>query len=97
MTDLPPPTNPLETVDAASLVLLFDMDPATIERPQLDSLIGELRRRADASKAEAARKEAAPKATAKRKKAGTNPVLSPADAALADKPIEEITLDDLDI
>lgn len=96
MTDTPP-TNPLETVNPAALTALFDMDPATIERPQLDAVIAELRRRADASASEAARKEAAPKATtAKRKKAGSSPV-TPAEAAIADKPVAELTLDDLEL
>lgn len=97
MGDIPQtaePKNPIEAVDAASLVALFDQDPATIPEGSLDLMIAELRRRADVHKAEAALAAAKPKAE-KKPRAGGVRLTSPAQAALADKPPTELSLDDL--
>lgn len=91
MTDTPPLINPIESADPAALVALFDADPTTIPDASLDALIGEYRRRADVAKAEAAAAQAAPKTP--RKKAARDPGLT--TAAVADKPVAELTVDDL--
>lgn len=98
MTDLPTPeelVSPLATVDPASLALLFEEDPALISNQSLDAMIGELRRRADAHQAEVAREQAAPKTKARKPKAGSSPVTDLSSAITADKPVSELTVDDL--
>lgn len=100
MTDLPsvpspaPAINPIELTDPASLTLLFEMDPSTVERPAIDAVIRELRLRADSNRAAVAAAQAAPKTPKKVGKAGTNQV-SLAAAAISDKPIADLALDDL--
>lgn len=97
MTDTPTPAepkNPIEAVDAASLVALFDEDPDTIPEGSLDLMIIEMRRRADVHKAEAALAAAKPKAE-KKPRAGQAKLASPEQAAIADKPAKELSLDDL--
>lgn len=86
--------NPIEAVDAASLVALFDEDPDTIPEGSLDLMIMEMRRRADVNKAEAALAAAKPKAE-KKPRAGQAKLASPEQAAIADKPAKELSLDDL--
>lgn len=96
MSDLPVVSNvealsPLDLVNPDSITALFDKDPTEVSEAQLTQLIVELRRRADVNAATAAAKEAAPKTKAPRVKAPNTPALQ----ALADKPIEEVTVDDL--
>jgi len=100
MTDLPAPApgapiNPIELTDPAALTRLFEVDPSTVPRPAIDAIIRELRLRADSNKAEVARQAATPKAARKATgKAGTNKVTL-AEAAVSDKPIADLALDDL--
>lgn len=89
------PVSPLTTVDPASLALLFDEDPHLLPNQSLDAMIGELRRRADAHLAEVAREQAAPKTKARRPRAGSTPVTDLSTAIAADKPVSELTVDDL--
>lgn len=84
--------NPIESTDPAALVALFDADPSTIPAADLDRLIAEYRRRADVNKAEAAAAAAAPKPTRKTK---VTRETTPEAQALADKPIGEVSVDDL--
>lgn len=91
---------PLADVDPNSVTLLFERDPLLLkdEPGQLDRLVAEFRRRADVAAAEEAAKEAAPKEKAKGKRGprtGTGQLIDLAVAALADKPVEELTIDDL--
>lgn len=90
---LDPSDTPLATVDIDAITALFDADPVTHTDADLNRLIGELRRRADVAAAERAKAEAEPKTKRPSKKRGV--AVSPEAAALADKPIEELTLSDL--
>lgn len=86
MTD----TSPLSTSSPNFLTHLFEADPTSITDDQLLTLITELRRR----RSEFTAKEAADKLKTKtpRAKAGTVPA---AVAAALDKPVGEVSLDDL--
>lgn len=90
MTDAPL----LSNVDPNSITAIVDNDPYLLGAPDLDRLIAELRRRADVNASEAAAAEAAPKTTAGRRRKA-NPLIDAAMAALADKPVSELSLDDL--
>lgn len=81
--------NPLLATNIDSVTALFDRDPLTLTDAELDRLIGELRSRADAHKAELARKEAAPKAS--RTKTVTSS--DPAAQALRDTPVDQLDFD----
>lgn len=95
---------PILNVEPDSITALFDRDPALFAGPdgnpspdgsrELDRLIAEYRRRADVNAAEAAAAEAAPK-TASGRKRKPDALVDAAMAALADKPISELSLDDL--
>lgn len=105
MTDTPP-TTPLLDVEPNSITMLFDSDPAIFTAPdgtptpdgavQLDRIIAEFRRRADTQAAALAAEAAAPK-TASGRKRKADPLIDAAMAAIADKPIEELSLDDLGV
>lgn len=100
MTDQPP----ILDVEPDSITALFDRDPALFLDPngqlsldgskELDRLIAEFRRRADVNAAELAAAEAAPK-TASGRARKPNALVDAAVAAIADKPVSELTLDDL--
>jgi hypothetical protein len=89
MTDLPP--SPLEGVSPDALTVLFESDPLTLTDAQLLSLISELRRRRNEFTAAEAVKALKPKTTRTR----ATPQ-SPAASAAIDKPLTELSLDDLD-
>lgn len=97
MSDTASATQPviadLSLVDPDSLTRLFEGDPSLLPDPDLDTLISELRRRADVNKANAAAEAAASKPA--RKKSSKNVIIDAALSALSDKPVEELTLDDL--
>ena len=77
-------------VDPASIVRAFEADPMTLSDAQLDALVIELRRRRSAFLAAEAVKQMNRKPRAKA------PPASPApDAALKDKPISEITAEEI--
>lgn len=86
--------SPLEEADPNSVTALFDRDPSVLPNAPLDQIIAELRRRADVEAARIAAEAAAPKTPKGRKKKGDD-LVDMAAAALADKPIEEVNLDDL--
>jgi len=87
------PQSPLADTDPDSITALFDRDPTLLEKVDLDRLISEMRRRADRYKAEAAADAAKPKQAKSRGSRGQ--LVDAAMAAVADKPIEELSLDDL--
>lgn len=89
MTDAP--ASPLLAVDPDALSILFEADPLTLSDAQLTALVTELRRRRNEFTAQEAAKALKPKAT--RTKAQPQ---SPAAAAALDKPVTELSLDDLD-
>lgn len=86
-----PAPSPLSTTDPDSLTILFDSDPLELSEKQIMSGILELRRRRNAHLSEEAAKALAPKRT----RAKADPQ-SAASAAKLDKPITEVSLDDLD-
>lgn len=82
--------SPLSAPSPDSLTALFEADPLTLSDTDLDTLIGELRRRRSAFLAEEAAKALKPK----RERASAQ--AQPASAAPSlDKPTGEISLDDL--
>lgn len=84
------PASPLSIPSPDALTALFEADPLTLTDSDISSLIIELRRRRNAFLADEAAKSLAPKKT--RAKAETQ---SAPSAAAMDKPISEISLDDL--
>lgn len=88
-----PPIADLSLVDPDSLTRLFEGDPSLLPDVDLDTLISELRRRADVNKANAA--ASALEAKPARKKSAKGVIIDAALAGIADKPVEELTLDDL--
>lgn len=87
MSDLPP--TPLAEVDPDSITRLFEADPLDLTDEEIENLINELRRRRVVFLA----KEAADKPARARVKPE---VLTAPEAAVADKPFTELTLDDLE-
>lgn len=104
MTDTPSPV--LLDVEPNSITMIFELDPALLANPDgtpsvdgakdLDRLIAELRRRADVNAAALAAEAAAPK-TATGRKRKSDPLIDAAMASIADKPVEELSLDDLGV
>lgn len=84
------PQGPLAGVSEEAITLAFAADPMTLSDAQLDILIVELRRRRSAFLAQ----EAA-KALNKKAKAKPEPAVDAATAALRDKPITELTSEEL--
>lgn len=82
--------SPLTTASPDSLDLYFSDDPLTLSDSQLSTLVLELRRRRSAFAADEAAKAAAGKS--KRPKATAQ---SAPEAAALDKPVGELSLDDL--
>lgn len=89
------PTSPLEAVDPNSLTLLFRADPAVLPDAKFDALIAEFRRRADVAASEAARIAAEGEAKKRKPRSDKGKIVDAAIAALADKPVSELSLDDL--
>jgi len=87
MTDTP---SPLNIVDPDALTRLFEADPTSVSDAELVVLVTELRRRRNAFLAEEAAKSLAPKA--KRTPPG---VVPSSVAAVLDKPVSEIDLNDI--
>ncbi len=83
--------SPLLQADADSLTVLFESDPLTLTDAQTLTAITELRRRRNVFASEEAAKALAPKKT--RTKA--QPAANASQAAQLDKPIGEVSLDDL--
>jgi len=81
---------PLTSTDPASLDLLFSSDPTTLSDREIERLVLELRRRRSEFLSSEATKALAPKKT----RAKAEPQ-SAASAAALDKPLSEISLDDL--
>lgn len=71
-----------------AIALMFDADPATLTDSQFTALISELRRRRSAFASEEAAKSLAPKKSRTKVEPGTS-------APALDKPIGEVSLDDL--
>lgn len=86
--------SPLEEVDSNSVTLLFDRDSSVVPDVDLDVMIDELRRRANVEAARLAAEAAEPKARPK-KKGSKGELVDLALASLADKPTDELSLDDL--
>lgn len=86
-----PIPSPLLAVDPDALSILFESDPLTLSDAQLTALVTELRRRRNEFAAQEAAKALKPKATRTRAQPQ-----SPASAAALDKPVTELSLDDLD-
>lgn len=83
-------SGPLADVDPDSIALAFASDPMELSDAQLDALVVELRRRRSAFLAQEAAKLLNKKPRAKA------PPASPApEAAAKDKPLEEITAEDI--
>lgn len=89
MTDVS--LTPLTNLPADSIGDLFSADPSTLDDTAFTSLIREVRRRRSEFASQEATKRAAPKAKTER----ALPV-SAAQAAAADKPASELSLDDLE-
>lgn len=81
---------PLAAVDPEAIVRAFEADPMTLSDAQLDALVTELRRRRSAFLAAEAIKQ-----MNRKPKAKAPPAPDAAEAALRDKPISEITADDI--
>lgn len=95
MTDIGPiPIASLLDTSPESIQEIFDADPALAPDVNLDRLVAEIRRRTDIAKAEAAAEAAAPKTPSGRKRKA-DPLIDAAMASIADKPIDELSLDDL--
>lgn len=90
MSELAAP-HPLADADPNSVTLLFLADPSVLPVDNLDRLIAELRARADIHVAEEAAKAAKPKATRTKPTAPKSII----DAALRDKPISAVSIEDL--
>lgn len=82
--------SPLTTASADSLDLYFSADPLSLDDKQLSTLVLELRRRRNAFASDESAKAAAGKS--KRPKAT---IQSAPEAAAMDKPVGELSLDDL--
>lgn len=84
--------SPLLASSPDTLTALFEADPTTLTDASLTTLVRELRRRRDAFAAQEAAD--ASKGKGSRTKPGTIPA---AVAAALDKPVGEVSIDDLDL
>jgi len=90
VTDQPAPDSLLLTTNPDAISALFQADPLTLSDSDLDALVLELRRRRSEFLSAEAAAQAKPKAT--RAKA---PALPSPEAAQLDKPLSELSTDDL--
>lgn len=87
-----PEPSPLTASSPDTLTALFDADPTTLTDATLTILVRELRRRRDSFTAQEAADASKGKSRASRP--GTIPA---AVAAALDKPVGEVSIDDLDL
>lgn len=90
--------SPLLSTNPESITALFERDPAPggpVSDADIQRMIVELRRRADINASEKAAAEAAPKTAKGGRRRASNPLVDAAIAAIADKPISELSLGDL--
>lgn len=87
--------SPIAAVDLDSVTALFLADPTTVPRVDRVRLVTELRRRADVAAAERAAAEADGAAGKRKPRTQRGGLIDAALAAVNDKPVSELTLDDL--